>query len=371
MLIPKPTPEKQPIITSHDPRDGKVFQILNEKGEITDDTHMPNLTDEELVSIYEWMVKIRISDTKANNLQRQGRMGTYASVEGQEACQVGAIWPQEKMDWLVPTFRENGMMWLKGVPLYQTYLYWIGNEKGSEFARDINMMPVAIPVGSHLIHATGIGWAERLKGGSNVAFCSFSDGATSEGDFHAALNFGAVKRAKALFFCQNNQWAISTPGSIQTASDTIAEKAFAYGLSGIKIDGNDVLAVIAATKEALDFTREHNVPILIEALTYRVGAHTTSDNPKIYRDEAEVDEWKKKDPIDRFEIYLKNKGLLDDQKIEKMKSDATELVNSEAKKALETPDPLLSDMFDYLLSETYPDLEAQKAQLKAEHPNTP
>ncbi len=290
-------------------------------------------------------------------------MGTYVPTEGQEACQVGAVWSQLKEDWLVPTFRENGMMWMKGAPLHQLMLYWIGNEKGSEFAEDVNMLPVTIPVGSHLPHATGVGWAERLNGGNGVAVCSFSDGATSEGDFHAALNFAGVMKARTLFFCQNNHWAISTPRDIQTASRTIGEKAFAYGFPGIQIDGNDIFACIAAVKEALRFIRETNTPVLIEALTYRVGAHTTSDNPKIYREESEVDLWRVKDPIDRLAKYL---GLSDAER-QRIADDAKSLVANELQKAFDTPDPEVTDMFDYLFSQMHPELEAQKQQILREN----
>jgi pyruvate dehydrogenase E1 component alpha subunit len=354
---------KFPIIYGHDPRKGEMFQVVNEEGEIVNPDFMPDLTDEQLFEIYTWLIRMRISDEKANNLQRQGRMGTYPSIYGQEACQIGAVWPQEKSDWLVPTFRENGMMWMKGVPLEQTYLYWIGNEKGSEFAEDLNMLPVAIPVGSHTIHAAGIGWAERIKGGNNVAVCSFSDGATSEGDFHAAMNFAGVFKTKCVFFCQNNQYAISTHRNIQTASDTIAEKAFGYGLPGVMIDGNDVFAVIATMTEALKLAREFNTTTLIEAVTYRLGAHTTSDNPKIYREDSEVEEWAKKEPLIRLDKLLRAKGILDDEKAAKVEEDARQEVSIAAKKALEAENPKITDMFDYLLSETYPELEEQKQQL--------
>jgi pyruvate dehydrogenase E1 component alpha subunit len=354
---------KFPIIYGHDPREGQMFQIVNEQGEIVNPQYMPELSDDQFLEIYSWLIRMRISDTKASNLQRQGRMGTYPSIYGQEACQIGAVWPQEKNDWLVPTFRENGMMWMKGMPLEQTYLYWIGNEKGSEFAEDLNILPVAIPVGSHIIHAAGIGWAERLKGGKNVTVCSFSDGATSEGDFHAAMNFAGVFNTKCVFFCQNNQYAISTKFNLQTASKTIAEKAFGYGLPGLMIDGNDVFAVIAAMKEALELAREFNTTTLIEAITYRLGAHTTSDNPKLYREDEEVEEWAKKEPLIRLEKLLRVKGLLDDTKIVKIAEDATMEVNTAAQAALDSEDPKVSDMFDYLLSETYPELEEQKQQL--------
>jgi pyruvate dehydrogenase E1 component alpha subunit len=370
--MPKPNHEilaQYPILNSWNPQSPEMIQVMNEHGEIVNPDLRPNISDQEILEIYFTMLKIRIADEKCINMQRQGRMGTYPSVYGQEACQIGAVHGLQKSDWLVPTFRESGMMWYKGVPLEQVMLYWIGNEKGSEFAADTNVLPVAITVGGHLPHATGIGWAERLKKGNDIVICSFSDGATSEGDFHAALNFAAVFKARTVFFCQNNQYAISTSRNIQTMSNTIAEKAFAYGLPGIQVDGNDVLALIRVMQETTDLARKHHISSLVEAVTYRLGDHTTSDNSKLYREDSEVEAWKPKDPVIRLQKYLTKQGLLTPELEEKVKQEAKTFVEVAVKKALNTEDPKLDDMFKYILSETYPELEEQRLQLIQEYTN--
>ena len=361
--------QKFPIFDAWNPTEPTMFQVMDHNGEIVNSEYANTITDQEAVAVYEWMLKIRIADEKCVNMQRQGRMGTYPSVLGQEACQIGAVYNQQKSDWLVPTFRESGMIWYKGIPLEKVMLYWIGNEKGSEYAEDINVLPVAITVGGHLPHATGIGWAERLKNGNNITVCSFSDGATSEGDFHSALNFAAVFNAKTVFFCQNNHYAISTHRDMQTKSKTIAEKAFAYGMPGVQVDGNDIFALIAVMKEANQLARDHNIPTLVEAVTYRIGDHTTSDNSKLYREDGEVEDWKPKDPLIRLRAYLFKKGLITDTQEQEMKDKAKEYVEATVKTALETKDPNIDDMFKYLLSESYPALEEQRLQLIEEFTN--
>ncbi len=221
----------------------EMFQVMDHDGNVVSEEHLKNVEANKLVEFYEWMVRIRVADKKANNLQRTGKMGTYASVYGQEACQVGAGLALQKEDWLVPTFRETGMMWCFGVPLEKIFLYWMGNEIGSNYPEGVNCLPIAITVGGHLPHATGLAWANKLRKIDNSAvLCSFSDGATSEGDFHAALNFAGVMKTANVFFCQNNQYAISTSRKIQTASKTLAQKAFSYGIKAILVDGNDVIS---------------------------------------------------------------------------------------------------------------------------------
>lgn len=355
------------VFYSYDPRINAVFKVLDKDGNINTNIQH-GLTNEELVEIYTWMIRINTADKKIINLQRQGFMGTYPSVQGQEACQIAASFILSKKDFLVPTFRETGMMWAKGVPLKSLMLYWMGNENGSKHPLDTEVLPVCIPVGSHLPHAQGIGWSQRLKKQDEITLCSFSDGATSEGDFHAALNFAAVFKSRTIFFCQNNSFAISTRTDQQTKTKTIAEKAFAYGMQGIKVDGNDVLALIIALKEAKELAQQ-NIPTLIEAKTYRLSDHTTTDNAKLYREDKEVEEALKEEPISRFEKYLISLNLLDEQKISQIKDTAKQEVEQISQEALKHKDPELTEMFDYLLEQTYPELEAQKQALLEEYSN--
>ena len=355
------------VFYTHDPRVNSVFKVLDKEGNIINNIKH-ELTDIELLDLYKWMIRINSADKKIINLQRQGFMGTYPSVQGQEACQVAASFILGKKDFLVPTFRETGMMWAKGVPLKKLMLYWMGNENGSKHPLDTEVLPICIPVGSHLPHAQGIGWSQRLKKQEEITLCSFSDGATSEGDFHAALNFAAVFKSRTIFFCQNNEFAISTKTEQQTKSKTIAEKAFAYGMQGIKVDGNDVLALIIALKEAKEMAKK-NIPTLVEAKTYRLSDHTTTDNAKLYREELEVKEKLEEEPISRFEKYLISLNILDQEKIEKIKEEAKQEVETISKEALAEKDPELTEMFDYLLEETYPELESQKQALLKEYSN--
>jgi len=344
-----------------------MYSVLDIDGHLKNNTPI-DLSDEQLIEIYTWMIKVSCMDSKIINLQRQGKMGTYPSIQGQEACQIAAVYEADKKDFLVPTFRETGMMWLKGVPLKNLLLYWMGNENGSKHPLDTEVLPICIPVGSHLPHAQGIGWSQRLKKQEEITICSFSDGASSEGDFHAALNFAGVLKSRTIFFCQNNQFAISTPRKAQTASNTIAEKAFAYGLKGVKVDGNDILALILVMREAR-LLAKNNQSTLIEALTYRLSDHTTSDNAKLYRSEEEVAEALQKEPISRFEKFLINKGLLNPDLIKGIRESANSEVQKTSEEALNTKDPELSEMFDFLLEKPYKELQDQKLKLLEEYSN--
>ena len=355
------------IFETYDPRINSVFQVLDKNGNLIRDIDH-GLSNDELLEIYKWMIRVNSADKKIINMQRQGLMGTYPSVQGQEACQIAAAYILDKKDFLVPTFRETGMMWAKGVPLKKLMLYWMGNENGSNHPLDTEVLPVCIPVGSHLPHAQGIGWSQRLKKQEEITLCSFSDGATSEGDFHAALNFAGVFKSRTIFFCQNNSFAISTRKDSQTMSKTFAEKAFAYGMKGIKVDGNDVLALIMALKEAKELAK-NNEPTLIEADTYRLSDHTTTDNAKLYREEQEVKDAIEKEPISRFEKYLVAKNILNSEQISKIKEESVKEAQEVSESALKEKDPALTEMFDFLLEKTYPELEEQKQNLLNEYSN--
>ena len=297
------------LVEQYGPLKGKMLQIMDEAGAILQPDLVPDLSDEEWLALYKVMVKTRSADSKALQLQRQGRMLTYAPNTGQEAAQVGPAAAMAKNDWLVPAFRELGAWLYRGVDLERVYLYWYGNELGNKFPQDVRMLPIAVPIASQLQHAVGIAMASNIKDEDDVTVAYVGDGGTSIGDFSEALNFSGVFNAPVVFIIQNNQYAISLSRQKQTKAETLVQKAVAAGIPGVLVDGNDLFAMYAATKEALDRSRQGGGPTLIEAYTYRLGAHTTSDDPTKYREDSEVEEWLVKDPLKRMKAYLIEKGL--------------------------------------------------------------
>ncbi|MGV8130903.1 MAG: pyruvate dehydrogenase (acetyl-transferring) E1 component subunit alpha [Candidatus Pacearchaeota archaeon] len=344
----------------------KFLQILDENGNC-DEKLKPKLTDDVLKEMYRFLILTKTFDDKALKLQRQGRMGTYAPMRGQEACQIGSAFAIQKNDWVFPAFRENGVYMIKGVKPEMLYRYWIGDERGMQIPKDINILPVSITVGAHLPHATGAGMAFNYKSEKNVAICYFGDGATSEGDFHTALNFAGVFKAPCVFICQNNQWAISTPVKEQTASQTIAQKAIAYGIEGIQVDGNDVFAVYKATSEAVERARSGKGSTLIECFTYRLADHTTSDDAKRYRNENELIEWVKKDPITRFEKYLTEKKIINPVLIGKVKAEAEQQIEMAVKNAESAKAQGPTEMFDYVYESLTDEMKEQREQASKEN----
>lgn len=278
-----------------------MLEILRPDGSLQGEAPIPVA---EIRRLYAAMVSARTYDHKGTALQKQGRLATYASFEGQEAAQIGAVAALRPDDWVVATYRDAAAMWMQGYPWVNLFLGRTGDERGGAPPEGVNVMPPSITVGAHMIHAVGMGWAERYRGRDRVAMTFFGDGATSEGDFHEAMNFAGVYRLPVVFLCQNNQYAISTPRDSQTASETIAQKADAYGFPGLQVDGNDLLAVLSAARAAVERAREGEGPTLIEAVTFRVGAHTTADDPGRYRDSAEEDKWRALDPLDRVRLHL-------------------------------------------------------------------
>ncbi len=328
-----------------------MLKILDENGKVIVE-HAPKFDKKELIQIYEYMVFIRLADEKAFSLQREGRMRTYAQLKGQEAAQIGSAYALRADDWIFPSYRDMGAMVLRGMPLEYIYLYWMGNEEGSRIPDNVNVFPISIPVGSQIPIGVGFANAAKLKKDKTVTLIYFGDGATSGGDFHEGMNLAGVFKAPAVFFCENNQWAISTPRSKQTASETIAQKAGAYGFNGVQVDGNDFFAVYSAVKEAVEKAAIGEGPTLIEAYTYRVCDHTTADDALRYRNKDEVEEWKEKDPIKRFKLYIEANGILDNTIEIEIRKKAEQMVNNAVKKAEETPPPMPEDIFKY----TYADM---------------
>jgi len=339
--------------------DVNYLQILDENGNL-DSRLMPDITDKEIKDIYKAMVLGRTFDDTALKLQREGRILTYASIKGQEAAQVASSYLLADDDWMVPCFRENAAMMLRGVQPHMLYLYWNGDERGQNYPKGVNVLPVAVPVGTQIPHAVGLAWGLKLKGRKDVVMCFHGDGATSKGDFHEALNFAGVFKVPAVIICQNNQWAISVPVSRQTAAKTLAQKAVAYQIPFIKVDGNDVFAVYKATKEAIQRARNGEGPTFIEAFTYRLEHHTTADDWRKYRSQEEVELWTKRDPLPRLKNYMLKKGLLTEADDKKMWKDMQAEIDAAVKKAEATKAPEPEDIFNYTYSKLTQNLEEQK-----------
>ncbi len=342
----------------------RPLQILKPDGSV--EGKAPDLSKEKLLQLYRWMVEARAFDQRALNLQRQGRLGTYAPLSGQEACQAGSAFALEKRDWVFPSYREHLAAAVHGVDWLTSLTYWGGSEEGSRVPEDVNVFTVSIPIATQIIHAVGMSWAAKIQGKDDASIVYFGDGGTSEGDFHEGLNFAGVYKTATVFFCQNNQYAISLPVSQQTASQTIAQKAIAYGIPGVQVDGNDVFAVYQATQDALERGRKGEGPTLIEAVTYRYGPHTTADDPTRYREDEEVENWREeKDPIERLRKYLANEGHWDDEQEEKLQED----VKAEMAKVVEAYENLparpVEEIFKYTYEEMPWHLREQLDDLKA------
>jgi pyruvate dehydrogenase E1 component alpha subunit len=284
--------------------------LLDEDGRLSPEAG--EIAVAQVVGLYEAMVRTRLFDERAFLLQREGRIGTYAPSLGQEAAQIGSAAGLEEGDWVVPSYRENGVLLARGVPMENILLYWGGDSRGMELPKRLRILPYCIPVGTQVPHAVGLALAMRYRGERAVVACYFGDGATSTGDFHEGLTFAGVTRAPVVFFCQNNQWAISVPRQRQCAAETLAQKALGYGIDGLQVDGNDVLACLFAMRDAAARARSGKGPTLIEAVTYRLGDHTTADDASRYRDPAEVEWWRRRDPLLRVRRFLERAGAWDD-----------------------------------------------------------
>jgi 2-oxoisovalerate dehydrogenase E1 component alpha subunit len=325
-----------------------MLQILTPSGDLLDDAPM----DIDMAArLYRAMVIARTYDRKSTSLQKQGRLATYAPFEGQEAAQVGSAATLDPNDWMVATYRDGAAMWMQGYPMELLFAGRTGHEAGGSPPDHINVLPPSITVGGHMVHAVGLAWAARLLGDAQIAITYFGDGATSEGDFHEAMNFAATQDLGVVFFCQNNGWAISLPRSEQTASETIAEKAIGYGMPGVQVDGNDLFAVYSATRQAVERARSGRGPTLIEAVTYRMGPHTTADDPLRYRRTEETEEWKGRDPIERVRLYLSERDRWSDDWERRIAEGAAREIDQAIELAESLPDPTPDDMFGSMFEE--------------------
>jgi len=352
-------------VLQRDPRD--QVRVLDEDGSVVGD--VPDVDDETLVSMYREMKLARHFDTRAVSLQRQGRMGTYPPLSGQEGAQVASAHALDEEDWLFPSYREHAALHTRGFPLDRILLYWMGTERGNEAPPGVNTFPVAVPIATQTLHAVGASWASKHKGERKAFITYFGDGGSSEGDTHEAMNFAGVFDTPTVFFCNNNQWAISVPRERQTAAETIAQRADAYGFQGIQVDGMDPLAVYDVTRAAVEKAKadapDDRRPTLIEAVQYRFGAHTTADDPTVYRDSDEVEQRKRKDPIPRLETFLRETGRLDDDDVERIEREVQQEVADAIEAAESTPRPDPEELFDHTFADRTPDIETQHESFAA------
>ena len=298
-----------------------LLVALRDDGSVDPDLD-PGFDGDTLLFLFNKMVFLRALDEKAQHLQRAGRIGFYIGAAGQEAAEIGSGFALRKGDWMFPSYREHGAALMHGYPLSSLVGQLFGNSadatKGRQMpnhwcARSARVVSVSSPVATQLPQAVGVAYAAKLGGEKSAVIAYFGDGGSSTGEFHVAMNFAGVFKTPNVFFCSNNQYAISLPFAKQTAAGSIAVKAAAYGFQGVRVDGNDILAVVRVTRDALERARAGEGPTLVEALTYRMGAHSPSDDPTHYRSEEEVEAWRRKDPIRRFAAYLKKEGVLTDQ----------------------------------------------------------
>ncbi|WP_435347697.1 pyruvate dehydrogenase (acetyl-transferring) E1 component subunit alpha [Haloarchaeobius sp. HRN-SO-5] len=320
---------------------------------------------EQARTLYRDMVRARRFDERALSLQRRGWMSGYPPYKGQEASQVGAAHAMADDDWLFPTYRSNAMQIARGVPMSDLLLFRRGRAE-FDSGHSLPIFPQAVPIATQIPHATGAGMAMNYTDDNGAVVCYFGDGATSEGDFHEGLNFAGVFDAPTVFFCENNNWAISLPRQRQTAADSIAGKAQAYGIAGGQVDGNDPLAVLEFVGSALSSAREGD-PVLVESLTYRQGAHTTSDDPSRYRDAESEDlpEWRTRDPLDRYEEYLREQGLVNDEYVDTIYEEADEELADAVDRAEAKEPATPEEVFDSVYAELPERLRKQQAELRS------
>jgi len=350
------------MFKEYNPIQDKLFRIIDDDGMIINKEWMPELSNEQIVNAYKEMLFARTADLQIVSYQRQGRIYTYPPNYGQEAISGAAGAVMREDDWLVPAFREMGAYLAKGATLKELFLYFMGYEDGSLLKDAKNILPLSVPIASQLVHATGIGYEIKYNNKDQVVFAFVGDGGTSEGDFHEALNFAGTWKVPVIFIVQNNQYGISTPFSIQTASENIAIKSVAYGIEGIMVDGNDYFAMYAALKNAAKRTGEGNGPVLVEAVTYRKGAHTTSDDPTKYRTKKEEEEWDKKDPLKRLKAYLIDKKLWSEKEEERVIIQYKKEIDRQFEDAENYPESSLDDVFQFMYDEMPEDLQKQKVE---------
>lgn len=354
----------------------ELIRVLDDQGGVAHPEREPQIPRADLRRMYETMLLVRLLDERLLRMQRQGRIGFYLTATGEEATHVGPAWALRPGDWIYSSYREIGSALYRGYPLRTFLCQLFGNAedpvKGRQMPvhhsiRRLNFVSISSPVGTHIPHAVGTAMAARLAGKDDIALAYFGDGATSTGAFHVACNLAAVRKAPCIFVCRNNGWAISVPRALQTASPTFAQKAVAYGMPGVLVDGNDVLALAHVTMQAAERARRGEGPTLIEARTYRRGAHSSSDDPSVYRDPDEPKEWVEHDPLTRFRAYLSHKGAWTDDDEARFRQEIDEQFVAAVKEVEQVaPKPPLESLFDDVFRERPWHLDEQEAALQDE-----
>ena len=328
------------------------------------DGEVEGLGEDDFLALYRSLVLLRTYDERSVVYHRQGRIGTYAIYWGHEAMQAGSFHALADEDWIFPSYRESAIGLLRGMPPETILAWWRGHPSGWWNPADYNVASICVPIATHVPHAAGLAWGKRLKGEDACAIAYFGDGATSEGAFHEGANFAAVMRAPVVLFCNNNQWAISTPLSKQTAAPTLADKAIGYGIPAVRVDGGDVLAVYEATRDAVLRARAGEGPTFIEAVSYRAAPHATADDPSLYIDAERVEEQRENECVGRYERYLRRSGVLSDEEAEAAKADALELLRAGIAEAEAEPPADPSLVFEHAYADPPPSLLAEQDELR-------
>jgi pyruvate dehydrogenase E1 component alpha subunit len=345
------------------PAEGDLRRVIGD-GDATPDREVDGLGADELVALYRDLVLLRTYDERSVVYHRQGRIGTYAIFWNHEAMQAGSVFALEQRDWVFPSYRESAIGLLRGIPAATILSWWRGHPAGWWDPQEHNVASICVPIGTHVPHAVGFAWGSRLKGEDCVAIAYFGDGATSEGAVHEGATFAGVMKAPVILFCNNNQWAISTPLSEQTAAATLADKAIGYGIPGVRVDGGDVLAVYEATRGAVERARAGEGPTFIEAVTYRAAPHATADDPSIYIDPERVSEERENECVGRYERYLLRLGVLAEGQAEEIRQEALDVMRAGIADAEAEPpaDPGL--VFEHAYAEPPPSLADDLAELR-------
>jgi pyruvate dehydrogenase E1 component alpha subunit len=327
-----------------------VARVASEEHElrrvIDEDREIDGLGPDDLLGIYRSLILLRTYDERSVVYHRQGRIGTYAIFWNHEAMQAGSVHALAEEDWIFPSYRESAIGLLRGLPASTVLHWWRGHPAGWWNPAEYRVASICVPIATHVPHAAGLAWGEKLKGTATCAIAYFGDGATSEGSFHEGANFAAVLQAPLILLCNNNQWAISTPLEAQTRAETLADKAVGYGMPGVRVDGGDVLAVYEATREAVDRARGGGGPTFIESVTYRAAPHATADDPRAYIDLDRVEAEKRNECVGRYDAYLRRLGVLDDATAEQIKNEALETMRAGIAEAEAEPEPDPELVFD-------------------------
>jgi pyruvate dehydrogenase E1 component alpha subunit len=331
---------------------------------IDDDREVEGLGEQELLDLYRSMVLLRTYDERSLVYHRQGRIGTYAMFWNHEAMQAGSAHALAREDWIFPSYREGAIGLLRGIPASTILSWWRGHPAGWWNPAEHHVASICVPIGTHVPHAAGLAWGEKLKGRKTVAIVYFGDGATSEGSFHEGANLAAVMQAPLVLFCNNNQWAISTPVSAQTHAEALVDKAAGYGIPGIRVDGGDVLAVFEATREAVERARRGGGPTFIESVSYRAAPHGTADDPRAYIDLERVEQEKRNECLGRYERYLRKLGVLGDDLEASIKAESLEVMRAGIAAAEAEPDPDVGLVFEHAYANPPASFAAELAELR-------